>query len=231
MSVEYCCLIAKKEKVIISESNYKDNPSYSKRILPTVPTMISGHMMDFIEIEMEKAISYFRTKRIVFVCVQSAKVGKEKPKRFLEQMVILINNEYGNINGMLDSIPKISKNCLQDRLEDKFNKLLDDFDTGLYNNRGSIATMNADISEMKLDLNNQIKIILDNNNNLNELLVVSQKIQTNAEDFKANAKVLEYETRCFKPWMVYTIIVLTVAFIVFIIFALVKCGNLSIACN
>jgi hypothetical protein len=229
MSLDYCCLIAKKEKVIIAESNFKQ-ASYSKLIMPTINTMIKGALLDFIELEDSKLITYFKAKRILFVCVSRGVDGKERPKRFMENFINLVNSEYGTIDNLFNDFPKITRNCANEKFETKFNKILDDFDTGL-NSRGMIGKIQSDLDEIKKDLNKNIKTMLDNNNDLDHLLLVSKNINKTAEEYKEDAKVLEYETRCIKPWMIYVLIILIVLGLVYLVFALARCGDLHIFCE
>ena len=229
MSLNYCCLISRYDKIIMAESNFKE-VSFSKLIIPTINTMIKGSLLDFIELEDNKMITYFRTKKILFACVSQGVDGKERPKRFMEIFINLVNSEYASLDDLLIKFPKITRNCANEIFEKKFNKILGDFDTGI-NSRGLIGKIQHDVDEIKKDLNKNIKTMIENNNDLDHLLLVSQNINKNAEEYKENAVVLEYETRCLKPWMIYVLIILIVLSLVYLVFALARCGDLHIICD
>jgi hypothetical protein len=80
-------------------------------------------------------------------------------------------------------------------------------------------------------MNQNIKNMLKENDNLDELLIKSKKLESEAIVMSQEAKEMEMQTRCLRPWMAYSLIFLLVCSIIYVIFALVKCGGLKIICD
>lgn len=226
MTITYCSLIGKADKVLLAQSTLSD--SYDIRIKNLTNTINKGQVSDIIEIENDQLVTYLRTKKVIFICVSPSKHGDERPRRFLEQYISSMVQEFGSIDNILPKEPK--KLSLQTKLSLKMNSLIESFDTGMYKNKAMIRGMNDDLTEIKQDLSNNIKKLVKNGDNLDEMLLVSKKINIEAKEYKEGAEELEYETRCIKPWMMYTFIVVLVLIIVYTVFAISRCGNLSIFC-
>jgi hypothetical protein len=226
MPITYCSLIAKNEKVLLCESTV--NESMDRRVHLLIDHMVKGKSSDGIEIENGYVVAYSRTKRLIFTCI-ALKDENTRIKRCMEQLVNEMIKEFGSFDQM---IPKeIHRLCLQSRTELKINKIIDDVNTSLYDNKGLITGMNSDMQEIKHDMQENIKNIVKNNEDLDQLLLTSQKIKSHAIDYKDNAHQLEVQTRCLKPWMVYVLISALVLLIVYTVFALVRCGSMSLFCE
>lgn len=228
MSINYCCLLAKKEKILLAEST--SYPSSWTRINLLLQSIIKNQAKSGqIEIENEQMLTYAKSKDLLFICRTTTNQGTERPSRFLEELINLLKAEFGN----LDSIINLATNtlCLQRRLGSKFDGLLKDFETNINTNKELFKEMTNELDEIKSTMNRNIKNMLKENDCLDELLIKSKKLEAEAVIMDAEAKELEQTTRCLKPWMAYTLIFLLVCAIIYVILALVRCGNLSISCN
>jgi hypothetical protein len=233
----YCSLIAKNEKVFLAESTLC--ASYQIKIKTLFCTITKGNVSDVLVLDSSNdlIVTYLRTKKIIFVCVSLSKDGEERPKRFMEQFVGLVVSDFGSLDNLIPQYESESNNntlsslCLQEKLESKLNLLIHNFDTGIYKNKEKLNEMNADLSEMKHNMSSNIKKIVGNNDDLQKLLLVSKNITNKSEEYKNNAKQLEYETKCIKPWMIYLAIILIVILIVYTICALYFCGNMWVICD
>lgn len=228
MSIKYCSLIAKVEKVVLVESTVTE--SYDYRIKPLVPTILKKNVCDIIEIEGDMLVTYLRTKKVIFICVSESKHGDERPRRFIEQFAAMVIKEFDGIDNILPT-DGVGKLALQAKLDLKFNNLLANFDTGMYKNKDLISGMNKDLEDIKHDIGDSIKKIVGDKDNLDEMLLTSKKIVAKAEEYKDDAHILEKETRCLKPWMIYLMIIFIVLITVYTCFSFYLCGNLSLFCE
>jgi hypothetical protein len=228
MSITYCSLIAKSEKILLAESTMSE--SFDSRIKGLIGTILKKNVCDTIEIEGENLVTYLRTKKVIFCCVAPTKHGEERPRRFIEQFAGMVIKEFESIDNIVPQ-GNFGKLALQAKLEVKFNTFLGSFDTGMYKNKDIIIGMSKDLDEMKQAMGISIKKMVNNKDELEEMLIVSKKITHKAEEYKEGAKELEYETRCIKPWMVYLLVVIVVLFIVYTAFALYYCGAMTLFCE
>lgn len=87
-----------------------------------------------------------------------------------------------------------------------------------------IEIINNDVNDLKASTKKNIMEVIKNQDDLNELLIKSNNIKTNAFEFKENATELKKETR--KALLIWSLIVgILVFLIVWIICSLVLCGN------
>ena len=137
-------------------------------------------------------------------------------------------------SGGVDTIiptDSVGKLCLQSKFDIKLNKIIEDFDTGIYGNKELINGMNEDLDEIKHEMGKNIKNMVANQTELDEMLLVSKNINLKAVEYRDDAKTLERNTRCCKPWMIILLIVILASFIVYCIFAIYLCGSLSVSCE
>jgi hypothetical protein len=229
MSITYCSLYSKKDKVLLAEST--SNDSFHSRVKNLLASIVSDkEILNFKEIEGENLVTSLKTKKIIFICVSKEPYERNRPKRFMESFAGMVIKIYGNVDNI---IPETGCNhlCLQNNLSLNFNQHLDSFDTGVYKDRNVINEMNKDLSDIKQDLSQNIKKLLSNSEDLDQMLLVSKKISSNAVEYREEAKVLEMETRCFKPWMGIVLVILLVLFMVYIIFSLYLCGSFTVFCE
>ncbi len=228
MSITYCSLIAISSHILLSESTKSE--SYNKRIKNLFSKILKKNICDTIEIEGDQIVTFLRTKKILFICVSDIKQGEERPRRFIEKLATMVIKEFDGIDNIIP-LEHVNHLCLHTKLESKLNHILEDYETGLYTNKEHITNINKDLEEMKQNMNSNIKKLVSNTNELDELLIITKKINDKAHDYKENAKELELQTRCIKPWMVILFIVIMVSFVVYTIFALYLCGNMSLFCE
>jgi len=174
-------------------------------------------------------VTYYAYPTILFVCVSKDQDGKDRPCRFIERMITttlnLFDNKVDNIIG-----GDVHRLCHQSSLSSLFNRLLSDTDTGIYVNKKAVKKIDMDLSYIKRDVNSTIQKLLADSEDLEVLKEKSSTINTKAREYEENAKELEYQTRCIKPWMWITGIVIVVLFIAYTIVALVRCGNMNAFC-
>ncbi len=229
MSITYCSLYAKKEKILLAESTTTE--SFHSRIKSLLNSILNDkEILNIIEIEGENIVTFLKSKKVVFICVSKSSHGHERPQRFIESFATMCVKEFGTVDQI---IPEGGANhlCHQLKLNIKFNKHLDNYDTGVYSNKQLISEMNKDLQDIKHDLSQGIKKMVGNNDELEQMLVISKNITVKAEEYKEEAKVLEVQTRCFKPWMGITLIIMLVLLIVYFIFSLYLCGSLTVFCE
>lgn len=237
MPIVYCGLFSRQGQIVLAESTY--TKSYSSRIGSLINSMYKKENtspIGSIEIEDNEMVTYCRTKFLVFVCISPKDDdGEAKSKQFLQERLIPgIMNEF---NRDTDSIVNPSKKgdalttlIHQSRLSKLLNTEVANTDTGIRKNP-KIKQLDESLNMIKSDLKETIGKQLQDNDNLESLLQTSEKISKEAVEYKENAKELEYQTRCIKPWMIITSVIIVVLIIVYIVFSLLRCGDLNIFCK
>jgi hypothetical protein len=87
-----------------------------------------------------------------------------------------------------------------------------------------IEIINNDVNDLKATTKKNIMEVIKNQDDLNELLIKSNNIKTNAFEYKENATELKKETK--KALLIWSLIVGILVFIVvWVICSLVLCGN------
>jgi len=230
MVITYCSIITKNEKILLAESTLSE--SFDPRIKTLLPNIIKKNVYDHIEIEGKLQVTFLRTKKIIFICVSPTSEGDEKVRKFIEQFTSMIISEYESEDNIIP-VGNFRRLALQNSLEKKINNFLTSYSTNIYtvHSKSKINEMSQDMEEMKNTLGAAVKKMCNNQEELDEMLLTSKKLVVKAEVYKEEAKEIEYETRCIKPWMLYTMIVLFVLFTVYTAFAVYLCGSLSIFCD
>jgi hypothetical protein len=229
MSITYCSIYSKKEKVLLAEST--SNDSFHNRVKNLFSSIVSDkEILNFREIEGNYLVTSLKTKKVIFVCVSKEPYEKNRPKRFMESFAGMVIKIFGNVDSIVPE-SGCSHLCLQSNLSLNFNQHIESYDTGVYKDRNVINEMNKDLSDIKHDLSQNIKKLMANSDDLDQMLLVSKKISSNAVEYREEAKVLEMETRCFKPWMGILLIILLVLLMVYVIFSLYLCGSLTVFCE
>jgi hypothetical protein len=229
MSILYCAVIEKNNKLIVAES--KNSESFNKRLQSLIKKMLVGNVGDMIEIENEKMVTYLRTKHTIFVCVSSGKYSTDRPKRFLKKFLEMMIAEFKSMDNIIPQNVTITKLILQERLEKKLNSLIEEFDSDLSKSTDTIIDMNKNLDDIKLNMNSNFKKLVSNENDMNELLLSSKKLNVTSSEFRTESRNLERETRCLKPWMIYVTSVFVISLIVYFIFSFYLCGSVSISCE
>jgi hypothetical protein len=231
MSISYCSLYSKPDKILLAESTSVNSPDH--RIHNLLGTIIkSNNLTDIIEIENKQLVTYLKAKKLILICTSHKDDGEERPKRFMEQFFTKIKNIYPDIGTVIPSQPQyVFKLCLQSQLGKELNGLIESFDTGIYKNKALVMQINHDLNDIKTDITIGIKKVVKGNEDMQQLLLTSQKISSGAKEYYENVVELEKETRCLKPWMVYVLIGMFALLVVYVVFALYRCGNLSMFCE
>ena len=229
MSIIYCAVIEKRNKMIIAES--KGQESFYKRIKSLIKTMLVGNVGDVIEIEDEKLVTYIRTKYTIFVCVSYGKYTTDRPKRFLKKFLELMIAEFKSLDSIIPANETITKLFLQERLEKNLNTLIEEFDNDIPKSMDNIIEINKDVNDIKLNMNLNFQRLSGNDSNLNEMLISSKKLNETSGIFRAESNNLERETRCLKPWMIYLMGFTVIILFVYFIFSFYVCSSPSIFCE
>lgn len=228
MSIIYCSIYANKEKLILAESTTCE--SFHVRIKRLLSSILSDkETLSSREIEGGHLVVALKTKKIIFMCVSKGSHSNDRIQRFLKSFIELINKQFGTLDSVIQE--PLKNLCLQKQLNTNLNKLLESYDTGVYKDKAMIDEINKDLSDIKQDLSKGIRNMVNSAGDLDELLLISQNLNIQAVEYKEDAVILEKETRCFKPWMGITLIVILVIIIVYIIFSLYLCGSLTLFCE
>jgi hypothetical protein len=223
----YTSLLAKNEKLILAESTLC--ASFNQRVKSLLKRMLNGVIGDSIEIEDDMMITYIRTKSVLFTCVSPVNTGYEKPKKFLKQLIELVLKDFKAIDQIVPET--VSKMCLQTQLEKKLNNLINDFDTGVNESKKVIEENFKIVEDIKVTMRDNIRTVVDNRDELNQMLLTSKNIENKAKEMNASSKELEYRTRFCKPWMIYCGIFTLICVIVYVVFSIYLCGSLSPFCE
>ena len=176
-------------------------------------------------------VTYLRTKHTIFVCVSYGKYTSDRPKRLLKKFLELMIAEFKSLDNIIPANVTITKLFLQERLEKKLNTLLEEFDNDIPKSMDNIIEINKGVNDIKLNMNSNINRLASNNSDLNEMLVSSKMLNETSALFRAESKILERETRCLKPWIIYLIGFIVIILIVYFIFSFYVCGSTSIFCE
>jgi len=221
MSILYCGILAKTESVLLAESTI--GISYLLRLSSYLKDINKGVATGKIIMDKDNTIHYIRAKTVIFVVVTSTSVEEDKPIRFMEYFVDIVLSEFRTFENITNVSGKIIKYQHQQKLVEKLNRLVKSFDSDIYNKK-KVEGIQMDIDETKRNLKYGINKALKNNEDLGELLLVSEKIEGKAEIFKHGSRELRNETRCIKPWMVIVCILATLI-LAYLIVALVRCQS------
>lgn len=236
MSILYCSIIHNKEKTKISESSVGRNLKMQvKNILPEI---YKNSINDRIEFE-DYYLTYTRSKEIIFLCVSPKRVGEERARMFIENLINKLFNSNNSSNN--DKIYASIRDCLEKHknskelltYENDLQNIIDNeikkFNTGIEDNYIKVKNIQNDVNLIKKDLNKAIVDTTNNVGNLDELLLNSKKIEGLGKEFKKGAKDLQGQTRfCCKPWVIYstiTISVILILILIYVIVALIRCEN------
>jgi hypothetical protein len=229
MSILYSSLISNKERNKIAESS--NGKMYRMQIKNVLPQIYDSNINDRLECD-GNFITWFRTKGIIFLAISPKRIGEERPRTFIEILI----NKLVKISGK-DFIQDITagNKIPEEDLVKLIDKQIEDFNTGLEDKALLVENIDKDVVEIKKDLKVAIKKVVENQNDLEEILVTSNKLKKDAKTYKNAAKELEEETRfCCKPIVIKITIsfsILVVIALIYIIISLVRCGNLNIACS
>jgi hypothetical protein len=234
MSILYCSLIHNKEKTKIAESSIGKN--FKMQVKNILPQIYKKSINDRIEFE-DFYLTYTRSKEIIFLCVSPKRIGEERARVFIEN---LINKLFNSINSK-DKVFASLRDCLEKHknakelvtYENELQMIIDDemknFNTGIEDNYLKVKNIQNDVNLIKKDMNIAITQTANNVGNLDELLLASKKIEGLGKEFKKGAKNLEGQTRfCCKPWVIYTTITIGVVIIlilIYVIVAFIRCKN------
>jgi len=234
MSILYCSLIHNKEKTKIAESSIGKN--FKMQIKNILPEIYKKSINDRLDFE-DYYLTYTRSKEIIFLCISPKRVGEERGRIFIEN---LINKLCGPSNQMNKAYASI-RDCLEKHnnvkelliYENDLQKIIDEeiknFNTGLEDNYLKIKNIQKDVDVIKKDLNKAVVQNAKNAGDLEQLLITSKNVENLGKEFRKGARKLEGETRCCcKPWLVYTTIsssVLLGLILIYIVVAVLRCNS------
>lgn len=97
-----------------------------------------------------------------------------------------------------------------------------------------LQKINEDITEVKGIMKNNIQKVIHNNEDLEEIQVVSDELKKNAKQFKKDAREAKKVSRSCSPKIVALIVILCViivAVIAYFVVALIRCGSANAFCE
>ncbi len=220
MSVFYCGLLAKKDMILVGESN--TGISYFIRLQTYFRDMTKGEATGKVIMDKDNTIHYIRATNIIFVVITATNIAEDKPSKVMEYFVDIVLREFKSFENVTTVTGKLTKYQHQQKLVEPLNTLVKSFET-IYDKK-KVQGIQLEIDETKKYLKQGIKKAIQNNEDLGELLIVSEQMEKEADRYRANTKELEDKTRCIKPWMIIVGIVLVII-IAYIVVALVRCSS------
>ncbi len=245
MSILYSTLIHNKQKKKLAESN-TNKSTFQMQISNLLPKVYDNSVSDRIPFE-DYYLTYTRSKEIIYMCISPKKLGEERPRVFIEKIINKLNADtYGNQGFSAYNIGK--ETILNDKganlnmvLQSKVGPILDkeiqNFNSGLEGaSSDAILRVNKEVTETKKILNDDLKKLAGNINELNQnLLPASNKVKENANAFKKEARELKGTTNCFcKPWVKKMFIIIGIILLLLItytIVAFVRCSEFNAFCK
>ncbi len=100
--------------------------------------------------------------------------------------------------------------------------------------KANVKDVQKDVNEIKADLRQNLRAVVHNIEDLNELDKRAQRLRLLGNDMKIEAAQVRNDTKCCKPWMIKTIIIVTTIMtlaLVYVILSILRCGDLNITCQ
>lgn len=222
MSIHYCCLLTNSDNnILLAESTTKGISEFLKLSIYFKDIKKGKATGKFL---MDKdSTHYLKCKNIIFIVITDLSIEEDKPERFLDYFVHTVLREFGQFENVTKVSGEIIKYQHQGKLVDKLNSLVKSFGTHLYNSKKKVVGIETEIAETKMYLKEGIKKALQNNEDLGELLLTTDNVLIGAEIYAKNAKDLKNSTKCCRPWIVVTIVIISLI-AAYLIIALLRCG-------
>ena len=224
MSISYCSVICKEENIMIAEST--KCTSHWNKIKKLLDKINKGIFTNSFEIENDLMLSYVRTKTLIFIVISTSRINEDKINRIMTQLIEKLKNDFGGLDRIIEN-KHIFKLCMQDDISPKLDKIISDFDSKVNNNKEIFKDMQLDVDGIRMSLNKNIREMLKDNEDLQEMLIKSNSLEANANIYKAESREVKNATKCFKPWMAYSLIFVLICSILYLVFALTKWQHLS----
>jgi hypothetical protein len=228
MSILYASILATKDKLKLAESS--NFARFKMQIKSLLPSIEKGVISDSIEYD-DNYLTYVRLKELIILCISPKRYGTEKPSLFLETLINRISNIYGGIKQLCERITK-AELCLQEQLGPQIESIIKEFDTG----RDRIQGISDDVEEIKGDLKNTYKQVVNNVGTLDQALLNAEKLKDNAGVYKKNANTLKKKTACCgsSPCVIkltIAIVVIVALVAAYFIMAFIHCNSINIFCK
>jgi len=227
MNVLYCAVIGIPDRLLLAETKNTED-YYEHLVSPLINKIIkSASVLDSYEIENQKFLNFVKHKnKIILLCVSNDHINSEKYKTFFIRFKDILVNTYGSIEKTYPEQP--FDLCLQEQLNPALEKFMKEYESIVYTNKNLLKDMNNDLDIIKADMNKMISNVMKNEDDLKDLELKAKLINNEAKVFQENAEVLEYETRCMKPWQWVLLAVFTVCFIAWVCWCETRCGHFII---
>ncbi len=225
MSINYCGLLTSDDHTLLAES--KTGVSYYLRLMTYLNDIQKSGTTGKFEMNQEIDIHFIRATKVLFILIASSNITKDKPLRFMEHFVEIVLREFQTLDNITNVPGKITKYQHQEKLEENLNFLVRSFDTHIYDNK-KIKNIQADVDDTKKEIKKQILNVLHESEDLNELLIKSEKIEIEARSYKENTLELKRKTQWFcNKWVIGAAIVLGVI-LIYAVISLIRCTSILV---
>lgn len=216
-------LYSKKDKVRLAQLNTDKSKKIYGKIQGELEPIFSSSSPDKIVFD-KYYISYLTKNGILYICVNKISVGSALPERFLDQSVTRLDREID-----LSSISKMKDLVLQDQLGSIIDEVFENFNNGL-SSHDKLEEIQQDIDETKQVMKNNIQKMIDNNDNMEELIVKSNKLKDNAEEFHETTEEIKQASKWYKRVWLYVIIIIIVLTGGYFLAAFLRCKSVNLFC-
>ena len=217
MSISYCCILEKTENILLCEStNFCSQWDEIKGLLTRIN---KGLYFNSFFIENDSRLIYRKKKSFFFIVIASVSTSDNKINKFMSKFIECVNFSFVPLDNR-----KLYHLCFQKETSSKLDNLISDVDSGLLMERDQF---DFKYNSVKLDFNNNLQ---EKFNNFEEILIKSNTIIANTTPIKKVTKPRK-KTSSRKSWRIYLYIFIFIMIVVYTIFSMLKCENLSILCE
>ncbi|CAI2379972.1 unnamed protein product [Moneuplotes crassus] len=169
---------------------------------------------------------------ILFACICDASINEDKAFRFLKDLKIEFAKVYKGHLEKVHEQQNIRPLCLDKYFRKTFIKILDNYSTGISSKNLQLAFAKAE--EVKEIAQKNVKDMIKNVHETDELLQKSENINELAKDFEKNAHEMEKIQKntnfwlCSKKCLIIFGVIILLIFIAYLILSFSVCGNMAL---
>jgi hypothetical protein len=227
MSILYCTIILIKNQLLLSEFiKLKECRQQVKNLNSQI---LNGDIRGKI-LKDKLYFTFVKTSQVVYLCTSPESIGENKPREFIDTL-------YNEINVLILELLEVEEKkkenlkdfVFQDKLKGPIEKLMDFYNSGLQDDTSIIKEIQKDVDELSRALS--IDIINFQKNSINDEEILKIKpgyIEELREPFIKKKKQFYFKSSVTKT-LIYFLCFSTVI-VIYIVFALLKCGNLNPTC-
>lgn len=219
--IAYSGIYSTTSKSVIGE--YGNVDGFSKSITEILNKLSVSSLSGGLKVKIKDDsydLSYLKIngERII-VC--GSKMTESDIKDYFKKIITFINKldrdiniliQNGNVSSENEAYSRLLKSYITSRYENSKDKLL-------------IKDINSDITDIKRKTKQSIMVLVQDGENLQELLVKSEKIKNESEKLQDNSHTLLKTTRC--QYYIYYLIPFTIiAVMIWCLISYSICGNL-----